>query len=580
MAALCSARLRHGAKSPLVWILAVGLALRAVGLTWGLPASDSWDNDGIAPRDFWPGLIETFTPGRYFTYPPAHLALLALATAPITAVILARAPTLTATGVLAEALKVPYMTSYSVIARGLSVVMSLGIVYAIAKIAEEIAGRRAGECAAAVCVGMATLTYYSHTSNLDVPYLFWATLAILALVRCVSRGELRRLRSVAALAALAIATKDQAYALFLLGGPLALSLAFATGALTRAQLRAGVKEAAIAAVIGATILLAVDGAIVNPSGFIARARFLAGPATGPFAYYSADGMGRTLALLDTIRLFDQHYPLAFAPLVIVGLARAATLPSRSARAAGLVPVCAAASFTLLFNCVARRTEQRFLLPQMTLWAAYAGIGVDALLEIPSRVGRSPHTGTGRRRIVAAGCAAAFAWALFRCADMDANLILDPRYEAEGWLRQNVAPGDLLEVHGKSVYLLRAPPQAHVVRVGPEPVDGRNPVYGAEERQDALGNLAARTPRWIVVSAAYAGRYLTEAHQRQAATGRVDPATEVKASADDDATRFFRSLLAERLGYRIAHVSTWTSKLWPRVDIHGSVAPEIWIFERT
>jgi hypothetical protein len=68
--------------------------LRMVGIGWGLPASDGWDVDGIAPRDFLPGLVETFTPGHYFTYPPFHLALLALLTLPVTVVTLLRAPSM------------------------------------------------------------------------------------------------------------------------------------------------------------------------------------------------------------------------------------------------------------------------------------------------------------------------------------------------------------------------------------------------------------------------------------------------------------------------------------------------------
>ena len=67
-----------------------------------------------------------------------------------------------------------------------------------------------------------TFAYYAHTSNLDVPYLFWGCLAVLSLVRAVARREPRRLRAFAALAALAVGTKDQAYAMFLLGAPAAV----------------------------------------------------------------------------------------------------------------------------------------------------------------------------------------------------------------------------------------------------------------------------------------------------------------------------------------------------------------------
>jgi hypothetical protein len=565
-----SLRARRVLQSPLVWILAAALVLRLVGIGWGLPASDAWDNDGVAPRDFWPGLIETFTPGHYFTYPPAHLALLALLTAPITAVVLLRAPALTRDAVLGEALKVPYMTGYSLFARGLSVAMSLGIVLAVGAMAREVAGRRAGYAAAAACAVNVTLTYYAHTSNLDVPYLFWAVLALLVLVRAMARGEPRRLRAVGALAALAVASKDQSYALFALGVPLAVGLGAAFGAWRDLAPRALLRELGLAVGLGAAILAVVDWAVFNPSGFLARLRFLVGPATAPYAYYSADALGRAYALADSVRRFGEHYPLALAPLAVAGLVRAATLAEGRVRGAALVPACAIVSYTLLFNCVARRTEQRFLLPQTVLWAPYAGIGMDSLIAWAQ--GRKPLAA-----LVWAACGGILAWGAFRCADVDANLILDPRYDAEAWLAQHVASGDVLEVHGKSVYLLRPPPQAHVVRVGPEPVGGRNPLFGAEERQDALGNIASRAPRWIVVNEVYAWQYLD--HGPAATIGRVHSGTQLMASENVDAARFFQGLLDGSLGYRMAHRSAWSSTFWPRLDTHGSLGREVWVFER-
>jgi Dolichyl-phosphate-mannose-protein mannosyltransferase len=557
-------------RSPFAWVLGVALVLRGVGLGWGLPASDGWDNDGIAPRDFLPGLIESFTPGHYFTYPPAHLALLALLTLPVTAVVAARAPSLSPADVIGEALKVPYMTSYAIVARLVSVAMSLGLVYAVGRMAQEVAGKRAGVCAAAVCAVNVILTYYAHTTNLDVPYLFWALLALLELTRAIARAEPRRLRRVAAFAAMSVATKDQGYALFVLGTPLALGCWAFVDPWPRRNLRALGKELAIAVAIGAAILLVVDGALVNPSGFRARLAFLSGPASQPHAYYSADLAGRLRVLGDSVARFGQHYPWAFAPLVVAGLARAAKVAERPARVAALVPLFAIASFTVAFNCVARRAEHRFLMPQMVLWAFYAGLGLDALLGVTAR----PWRGGAR-----AAAAAAFAWAAFRCADVDANLLLDPRYDAEAWLGEHAVAGDVVEVHGNSVYLPRMPAQAHVVRVGTDPARGRNPILGAEEKEDALGNLAARAPRFIVVSHGYAQHFLDDGSGDAPSFGRIRSVKQVATGTDGDAATFFRQLFAGRLGYTKAHVSTWASAFWPRLDIHGSLGEDVSVFEK-
>jgi hypothetical protein len=72
-----------GTGERLVLLGVAVLHLACIG--WGLPSSDGWDVDGVAPRDFLPGIVETYTPGRYFTYPPLHLELLALLTSPVTA---------------------------------------------------------------------------------------------------------------------------------------------------------------------------------------------------------------------------------------------------------------------------------------------------------------------------------------------------------------------------------------------------------------------------------------------------------------------------------------------------------------
>lgn len=559
---------RAALRSPLAWVVAFAVVLRAVGLTWGLPASDGWDNDGIAPRDFLPGLIETFTPGHYFTYPPAHLAILSLLTLPVSIVVVSRARSLAPHDVIQEAIRVPYMTTFAVTARIVDAAMSIGIVLAVAKMAEVVAGRRAGAWAAAVCAVDSTLTYYGHTTNLDVPCLFWASFALLELCRAVAGDEPRRLRRFALLAALSIASKDQGYALFVLTFPAAVGAAIL---LCRSRARSWARESARAIGIGAAALSILDGALANPTGFVARLRFLGGPASQPFAEYTADGVGRALVVADSLTSFGRYYPLALAPFVAIGLVRALRAPRASRRLAGLVPLAAIASFTIFFNCVARRTEDRFLLPEMVLWAVYGGLGAEAVSAIRPLF---PRIALG------AALAGALCWAAFRCADVDANLILDPRYDAEAWLDAHVGPGDTLEIHGKNVYLPRLPPEAAVTRVGRDPLSTRNPLPGVVEVNAPLRDVVDRSPRWIVVAQGWAGHILSGARRVPGTHGRVSASTEIADTSDLDAIALLRGLFDGRLGYRTAHVSTWTGRLWPRVEIHGSVSPTVWIFERS
>lgn len=563
-------------RSPLTWILAATGVLYAIGIGWGLPATDGWDNDGVAPRDFLAGLVETFSPGKFYTYPPVHLVILGVLTAPVTIVALAKAASLSQPDVIHEVLKVPYMTAIAYVARATSLAMALGIVYALARMGEELRGRRAGLCVAAVSAVNAPLCYYAHTSNLDVPYLFWGSFALLALMRTIARREPRRLRAVAVLAVLAVGTKDQAYALFVLGAPAALALWALLDEWPRKNVRALARELALSAALGALLLLVVDAIVLNPSGFRARLHFLVGSASQDFAQYSNDGLGRALVVKDAVLHFDRYYPLAFAALFVSGVVLHAVVQKneRSKLAAGFVPLLCIVSFTALFNCVARRTDHRFLLPQYALVAVYAGLALEALLfRAPGRMrARWP------RWIARALATVAFAIALFRSADVDANLLFDPRYDAERWLAEHVTPGDTLEVHGLNVYLPRLPVGAAVTRVGPEPPGKRNPLPGALEVEDTFEHATVRRPKWIVVSEGWVWRYLSDPHAL-GQHGRMMPPTQLANSSDADATGFFHGLLAEQRGYRWAHVAKWQSDVWPLVDIHASTGREIWIFER-
>ncbi|MBL8612292.1 MAG: glycosyltransferase family 39 protein [Myxococcales bacterium] len=586
-------RLRRGLSealvSPFAWVLVAFGVLGVVGLSWGMPASDGWDNDGVSPRDFLPGLAETFTPGHYYTYPPVQLVILALATAPVTVVALARAPSLRPPDLIQQFIQVPTMTGIAMISRAVTLAMAVTVVWAIGKIAEEIAGRRARTAAAACAAVNASLVYYAHTTNLDVPYLFFGTLMLLALVRALCRREPRRLRSAALLGVLAVGTKDQAYALFLAALPVAVVLYFTFDGWARKNARRIAREAAIATGMAALLFLVTDAVIFNPTGFRARVGFLLGPASQDFVHYTNDWTGRSLVVLDIAKNFTRYYPMPFAVVGALGVAAAARLAFRGEGASGdavpapaegpsggagrvvgaLLPLLFALSFTACFNCIARRTDHRFALPQHVFFAVYVGVAVASAWSIRARL----------PRLLARGALAlAFARALFDAVSIDAALVLDPRYEAEAWLEEHARAGDVVETYALNVYLPRFPAKTKVVRVGPGPADKRNPLPAVTEVQDAYGNVAARRPRFIVVSQGWVWRYLLDPEQHME-PGRVLPPTQKSTGAEADGSSFFRGLVAGQRGYREAYKARWTSKIFPRLDLHASTGQEVWIYER-
>jgi len=563
---------RIGARigSPLGVILCGVLALHVIGIGWGLPSTDGWDDDGVAPRDFLVGVVRTFTPGDYYTYPPLHVLILTALTFPVWAIGLVRAPSFAPADLIHEFLNVPCMTAFALVARAVAVTMSLGIVYALAKVGEELRGPRAGLLVALVVGLNAPFTYYAHTSNLEVPYCFWASFALLYFVRALVRENPAELRWAGVFAALAVSTKDQAAALFVLGFPLGLAAWLALDRFPRQNAAAVARQAALAGATAIGLVLAIDGAILNPSGFRARIGFLLGSASRDHASYAETLAGRLFVVRDSVLRFTHFYPEPFALLVIVGLG--AVLASRSKRAAGLAPLLFSLSFLALFNCLARRTDERFLLPQMLFLGVYAGLGFEATLFRAPRLARRavdrglPFVGVGL-----------LGWALFECAAVDASLLEDTRYDAEAWLAAHVAPGESLEVYGNLVYLPRLPPQARVTRVDQRAIATRNPLPGATEVLAPFEDVEQRRPHWIVVTETQLWPYLVDSAAVERMGRILTPGQ--NAAQHDPARAYFRDLVAGRAGYRIAHVSEWTSRVWPLVQIHASTGQRVHIFER-
>jgi len=564
-------RARQWCRSPLFWILCAALVFRLAGIGWGLPASDGWDDDGVAPRNFLVGLAQTYTSGAYFAYPPLHMILLALLTAPGWIAALSNAHSLTQPELIAEIIRVPYMTFFAVVARLVSVAMSLGTIYAIGKTTEIIGGRRAGLCAAAAITLNAALIYYGQVTNLDGPYLFWSALAIWGWVRVIAEHEPRHFYWAALCAAAAIATKDQASALFLLSLPVSLLLWLILDPWPRQHARKTISALLLSAAIAIFMLLLVDGALTNHAGFAKRLAFLVGPASQDYAQYPSSWHGRAQLVADMWASFPSFYPSATSLLAAWGiwlvLQRVRDRSSRSV--AGLLPLLAIVSFTVAFNFLALRTEIRFLLPQSVFLAVYVGIAIDRLAFAPRPLIKLPI----RFAILAIATAA-----IYQCAGIDAAFIDDPRYEAERWLNENAQPGDRIETYGLNVYLPRFPAAATVTRVDRKPLIARNPLPGVIESDQPFELIGERNPRIIVINAFSLRDYLDQ-DEAASAGGRAVQKVQQSATGDNAARRYFAALFAGELPYRLALRSAYAPHFWPAIEGYESLAQTILIFER-
>jgi len=139
---------------------------------------------------------------------------------------------------------------------------------------------------------------------------------------------------------------------------------------------------------------------------------------------------------------------------------------------------------------------------------------------------------------------------------------------------HVNPGDEIETYGQNCFLPRFPAGARVIRVGQGDLKLRNPLPGVTELREPF--IAARHPRFIVLSLAWAARYLSPAIPL--GPGHTYSRLQQADFNNMDAHLFFQGLMNGAQGYRLVHAAQPAS-LWPVVHIHDSLDEPVWIFER-
>lgn len=525
----------------------------AVGSWWALPASDVWAADSISPRSCGLGaIVETYTPGHFHHYPPLHMAILTIIALPFMALAASRVGTnVDALG--AELMKPFYMTGIEIGARIVAALMALGIAWNVMRLFTRIAGSKvAGIAAGAVVVTNATLVYYAHTGNLEVPYLFWITLGLVELDR-VADGEPREVRLLSCVIASAL-TKDQAAGAWFL--PLPLLLLVVPRVYDGAPIfRKRVLAAAAVAVIGYGL---VSGFFVNPRGFVARLHVeVFGNAEQWRAYPS--GLEGTVAMARDAFLSTPKFTswlvgiAACAGVVLVLRMRGA------ARLRALGPLIAALSFTLSFNLGARRTEERFLLVQSVLLFPYAAIAFDRALVFFAARGRRARDG------VLAAASVALAPAVLGVASVDATLLADPRERASRVL-DSMPAGTRVDLYGGVLFLPRVGEHLDASRPGGDPIAERQSIRNVKDVLDT--DLRSRKPDVVVLSTEYSH------------LGALEPPLGPFSHYGDPASlAYFRGLHDGSLGYRRTAIRCELPRPLSCRQIHHSTGGEVWVYER-
>ena len=113
---------------------------------------------------------------------------------------------------------------------------------------------------------------------------------------------------------------------------------------------------------------------------------------------------------------------------------------------------------------------------------------------------------------------------------------DGRRRVERWLETR-APGTTVETYGPLVYQPRfavaSARGVRIARVGPEPVAGRNPQTGMDERRGRIADVVSRAPDVVVLTEGFAAAYLDGGGDRSRVRVVPEVARRERADADDD-----------------------------------------------
>jgi hypothetical protein len=418
-----------GRAAGLVALLALCAGIYAWPLDWGLPSEYGWAPDELTPHAVQEALDQRFSGGWHSKYPPLHHAVLAVASAPWR-----RAP-----------VGPPRDLALFRAGRVVSLLMAVAMVALVYACGRELYGHGPALFAAAVAGLSVPFAYYAKTANLDAPYLFWFAAALLAYLRLLKGHRLRHYAATGALAAAAVATKDQAYGLFVLVAPVVVVALHhrrrGEGAPpsflnTLADRRLG--AAALASVAGIVIL---DNVVFNPGGFAAHVALISGPASRDFRMFERSPAGLAALCVATLRaiVFAMGWPAALAAASGLALAAARARANRTL----LLTLVPAVSYGLTFLAVVFYVYDRFVLPLAVVLALFAG---HALAEALARA-RS-------RTLALAAAVAVAAFSALRSLSVDVLLARDSRYAVEDWLRRNAAPPAVVAAVGPLEYLPR------------------------------------------------------------------------------------------------------------------------------
>jgi len=452
---------------PVLWMIVIGSAVLGVtAIWWGMPGGH-WAPDEINPDEIWFAVAARFSNGWGSRYPPLHFYVLALVSSPVW--MLQGLGRVAPDSIAGDVVN-------TIVERLVSTVASVGTLVFLYATTRDLVGRRAGLFAAAQFALVAPFVYYSKMANLDVPYLFYFSVALWAYVRVIRDLRTADFVAYSAAAVGAMCTKDQAYGLLILPSLLIFARVRSSYAQSGARMptwRTFTDRRMLFAVgLGLALFAAIHNLLFNWSGFLLHVQLSAGGArVGDYRLFpnTLAGQAALLRLSASIMQVASGWPL-----FLVALAGGIMMWSSSAhRRAALLVSAPMVSYYLALIAVLGFNYDRFMLPILMLAAVFGGFAMARLTE-----------GVWRRGGIAIAVLA-FAYSLPYAAAVDVAMLRDSRYRTEAALAALPDNGLPIGFVFPSVYYPRlSDAGSHEVT--------------------SVGDLLGRNPRYMVIDDEYAG----------------------------------------------------------------------------
>ncbi len=513
-------------KEPISYILLFCMIIFPVGILWGLPNSETWLSDSLAPFHPLIGLSKGFSYGYYHKYPLVHQLLLALLNIPVLVAALINSNPFEGLQLFKFLVLIqtpPYATALILIDRIVSLIMAVGLVYIVYLSSKKLFGKRPAFFTALIVSLNPLVNFYAKVAKVEIPYLFWATLAFYYCIHIIENKSTRNYVLFALFVTLSFGTKDQGYALFVL--PIVVYIyIFPLMQDLGDRFRALFCNKNIWVFMGAFLFftLVVENVFLNFDGLVTRFHALTGWNMIRSVRYTSDAAGFIALSGDVFNALIYFMGLPYLLLSFCGVVWIAFV-YRNRRVELLTAMLffvSAISYYLFFVQVARQSAHRQIFPIALFMAYYSGY---AVAELQQRLKKYAV-------IFAILIAGMSCLPLYNSLASNYEMLTDTRYKAEEWMKNNIPAGSRIEYYAYLHYLPRIPEGMYSYRV----------------KENVL-EINKRNPDYIVLTSHYYPRFIQKIEKT--ASGRIMTTKKNLTFIESDFNTFFHKLFKNRYSYR-------------------------------